>query len=610
MQQLAQSFTVPFTSLSIPDVGQIDQWLHFAFDIKVPATADQSPAIDLSEQSPRSATAAQAMRALYLARYLLEAARLPVFDEPRLLGVHPDATKPDAWIITAALARIDHVSVSCYRIALNESIHIIHWMARKAPDNASRKKLFDGIETRVIRPIGRLLSGGKSTLPVLRTAHSLLIPFAHLGAGVYQLGWGSQARRIDRSTTGADSAIGSKLSRNKACTASLLRMAGLPAPTHGLAQTTEKALGVARVIGWPVVIKPVDGERGEGVTVGVSDEAHLQKAFDHAHRASATHTIVVEKEVSGVCHRLFIANKKLLYAVKRWPKSVHGDGRHTVRELIGIANHEEANKPPWLRSEAFPDDSLAEDAVRSAGFHMHEVPRQGERVPLRNIESTLWGGFDEDVTHAIHPDNLDIALRAAALFGLSVAGIDIITTDIGVPWHQSRAIINEVNFAPLLGGGDISRSHIPTFLKELIRGEGRIPIEVIVGDRMAMSLALDRQRAFARENVRCFVSSHETTFMPSGAEMHLPLSGLHGRTRALLLNNQVDALVLVVQTDEFLRTGLPVDRIDQLTSTIDGEATSSLSSDLPPINDIRDLLTLLRRHFRTNSADRSGVPTE
>ena len=215
------------------------------------------------------------------------------------------------------------------------------------------------------------------------------------------------------------------------------------------------------------MLKPVDRDRGEGVSVDVADAADLQRAFSVAQKTSRARQVIVERQVTGVCHRLFIAGGRLLYAVIRWPKSVHGDGRRSVAALIADANDAEAARPPWRRNEPFPADAEAVVAMAAAGYALDAIPAAGTRIPLRAIESTTSGGFDEEVTDRIHPDNLDIALRATALFGLEVAGIDIITPDIGTPWHANGAIINEVNYAPLLGGGEISPRHVPEFLQRL-----------------------------------------------------------------------------------------------------------------------------------------------
>lgn len=85
----------------------------------------------------------------------------------------------------------------------------------------------------------------------------------------------------------------------------------------------------------------------------------------------------------------------------------------------------------------------------------------------------------------VHPDNIDIAVRAARLFGLRNAGIDIISADIGRPWHENGAIINEVNYAPYFGGNPVAKAKLPDFFDGFTVGDGRIPIIAYVGGEAA-----------------------------------------------------------------------------------------------------------------------------
>ena len=569
------------------DLDSIDDWLKSALEIGIaPCHCLVTQPVDSGHEQMTGLM----WRILLLNSALLQAARIPAFDPGCVLRINRDGQSPSTWMATVAVAQIDHIPRQCYSIAGDGAAKLIQWMMGKPRTPENSAVLFDAVQKQVLQPLLRMAVAGKSTIPVLRAAYALDIPFCHLGAGVYQLGWGGKSRRMDRSTTEADSAIGSKLAQNKVWSANLLRMAGLPAPLHGVVATGEEAMRVARQLGWPVVVKPVDLDRGEGVTVGVTDGDQLLAAFETAKVLSKVGDAIIERQVDGVCHRLFIADDKLLYAVKRLPKSIHGDGRQTVAELIHAANQIEDRRPPWLRSEHCPDDALACAAMAAAGFALDAIPAAGERVPLRNIESTAWGGFDEDVTDRIHPDNLDIALRAATLFGLHVAGIDIITPDIGKPWHENGAIINEVNFAPLFGGGEISRSYIPEFLARFMCGEGRIPIEVIAGDDAALEVARARQEEFASRQTLCFVTSHEISLAPSGDEMSFPFNSLYQRCKALLMDRRVEALILAIQTDELLRTGLPVNRIDRITAV--GSSLKQPESQ----GKFESLLALLRLH--------------
>ena len=535
--------TVNF-SFEVPDSGDLsllDHWLSVALGIPETLFACSTPA----GESPDLAQAkAFLSRTLALARLFLELGRVPIFELPTVASVTLQEPGKAGFLAQVGFPLVDHLAHACYQLALKSSLELCRG-AMQAPRNPENGlMLYAGIEEKVIKPLHRMVPAGKSTIPVLRAAHSLGIPFIHLGLGVYQLGWGSKARRMDRSTSELDSAMGSKLSQNKVATASLLRMAGLPAPSHLVVNKAADAVAAAGKIGFPVVVKPSDRDRGEGVTVDVIDDASLHAAFEVAQRLARNKQVIVERQVPGVCHRLFIAHGRLLYAVKRLPMSVRGDGKHTVAQLVIAEVQRQRTQPPWCRTEIRPVDAMAVAAMKRAGFLPESVPDENVMVPLRRIESTEWGGIDEEVSDRIHPDNLAIAIRATELFGLHVAGIDIITPDIAVPWHANGAIINEVNFAPLFGGGEISRRHIPIFLKELVDGQGRIPIEVFEGQDAA-GKASKRHAEMTRRGLRCFLTTHSQTLDARFQELKMASQGISNRVRALLCRREVDAIVVL-----------------------------------------------------------------
>ena len=186
---------------------------------------------------------------------------------------------------------------------------------------------------------------------------------------------------------------------------------------------------------------------------------------------------------------------------------------------------------------------MALKAIEARGFSAESIPDSGVNIPLRRIESTEWGGVDEEVTAAVHPENSKIAVQAATLFGLHVAGIDIISPDITQPWFTNGAIINEVNFAPLLGGADISRSHIPAFFAEFMDGTGKIPIEFFETD----TSALDFQQQQTAQGKRCYIVSADRCLDESGNEIFMPFKDARRRVKALTLRNEVDAIAVCSQ---------------------------------------------------------------
>jgi len=498
---------------------------------------------------------------LRLAARLLQDAGVPAFDALALLSCRPLAQGADAWELVVACPRLDSLPPAALRATLQNLWRIVASLCVHPPTPASKLVFFARLQSEVLQPLRRIAPPGKSTIHVLRAAHAAGIPFVHLGLGVFQLGWGARARKIDRSTNLQDSAMGSKLAQSKVASAQLLRAAGLPAPVHVLVASLETARQAGQRLGWPVVVKPADRDRGEGVSVDVLEDS-LEAAFQYAQSSTASRQVIVERQVPGVCHRLFLSGQKLLYAVKRLPMGVYGDGVRTVDELVTAALAEQEMRPDWQRSELRPIDPRARDAMQMAGCSELSVPAAGQFVPLRRIESTADGGVDEEVTDSVHPENLRAAVHAARLFGLDVAGVDIISPDIREPWYRNGAILNEVNYAPLLGGGAISRRHVAAHLERLLDGDGRIPIEVYVGDAQALEAAQERRAAWASEGLRACLTTHAQTLASDGIPWALAVVGLEARVRALVLSAEVEALLIVVQTDELVDTGLPVEGVD------------------------------------------------
>jgi acyl-coenzyme A synthetase/AMP-(fatty) acid ligase/D-alanine-D-alanine ligase-like ATP-grasp enzyme len=569
--QMQRPFTIAFDVPERVHLKRLDAWLVEALQIDLAAK-------ELAHLSkPVEAASSRAWpwlsRCLLLARALLQAARIPVFDTPQIKSTQPMGDASKSWQGQVTLARIDHLPRAAYEMAINAAFRLGAWANEHELNDENRKAFYALIEDPIALTLSQMMLTGKSTMPVLQAAHAKGVPFRHLGLGVFQLGWGARARRIDRSTTVLDSAMGAKLSQDKVATGGLLRSAGLPAAVHAVVASYEDARVAARRIGWPVVVKPIDRDRGEGVAVDVADDQLLQAAFDEAVRHSRIKQAIIERQVEGVCHRLFVRDGQLLYAVKRMPMSVTGNGQQTVAELVAQEFDAQQRLPPWTRSAIRPLDAMALAAMAAEGFTASSIPADGTRVPLRRIESTEWGGVDEEVTQCIHPENLRVALAAAALFGLNVAGIDIISPDISRPWHENGAIINEVNFAPLLGGAEISRRHIPAFLDGLMQGDGRIPVEVFVGGGGAWRAATLRWQSLRSGGIGAVLTNGKETFSATGASWPMPFESVYQVTRALSLSPQVDALVVLISADDFLRLGLPLEGVDAVTK-VDDTATA------------------------------------
>lgn len=476
---------------------------------------------------------------LEVLRYFYELASIPVFDTPKIINLVQDNRIKNKYTLTTNILLVDHLPEAVHRIIIPKSRNLCQWMAKNNPTTANINNVFGMVNEGLLPRLKQLVHMGKSTIPTLEQAHKHGIPFEHLGLGVYRLGWGSKAKMLDRSACELDSVMGSKLVQNKALTSSILRSAGLPTPTHYVVNTEKDALTASANIKFPLVVKPIDLDRGEGVTIDIENEIELKIAFENAKRLSRSKKVIVERQVLGVCHRFFIANNELIYAVKRNPISVIGDGKSTVTDLVNKEVDEQSKTPPWKRSAIKPIDDLAKKTLAKMGFSEDSIPKTGVMIPLRPIQSSEWGGVPEDVTMHIHSENLKIALQAANLFKLHVAGVDIISPDISKPWHENGAIINEVNFAPLLGGGDISRSYIPKFFSKFFQDNGKIPIESFKTE----GAALARQQDYIEKGVRCYFTTPTKTLDFSRNNLLLPFIDIRQRLRALIYRSDVDVIV-------------------------------------------------------------------
>ena len=172
------------------------------------------------------------------------------------------------------------------------------------------------------------------------------------------------------------------------------------------------------------------------------------------------------------------------------------------------------------------------------------------------------GGVSEDYTDRVHPDNAALACQAARLFRLDVAGIDLISVDITRSWRETGAIVNEVNFAPLLGEIDQARAASQALICHLVKEDGRIPVEAFVGGEEAFTAA---RRRLGEAPPGYVLSSDTLTLGAPDRERPLAATGLFARCLALLTDRSVTGLVAVVQTDEWLETGMPTDRFTALS---------------------------------------------
>lgn len=475
---------------------------------------------------------------LKLCQLFFELGKLPIYTLPQITSISRQNHRPTELNIAIQFNVVFFTPIQAYQTVIDNTLTLCSWLSSNKATQENRVSVYERIQRDILTPLQTLIPGGKTTTAILKVAYHLGIPYMHLGLGVYQLGFGCNAKQLDRGINGACSSLGARLSQNKAVTANLLRLAGLPSPVHHSVRHLKEAELAATKLGYPVVVKPLDQDRGEGVSTQIQNNHQLTKAFHFAMAASTTKQVLVERQVSGVCHRLFMLNGRLLYAVKRYPISLIGDGIHNIQQLFNNALDENDGKAPWFKSELGQIDNHTLQALAEVGMTLQSIPLKGQLAPLKPFETTAWGGIDEDISHTVHPANIQAAKQAAQLFDLAIVGIDMISQDISKPWYENQAVINEVNFSPSLGSAAISKSYLPQFFNQFITANGNIPITQHADEASALA----EQASYLKHGVQCYATSAVRTFDANLDVLVMPFTTLKARLRALVCNADVQAI--------------------------------------------------------------------
>ena len=289
---------------------------------------------------------------------------------------------------------------------------------------------------------------GPSTASLVKAAEERGIPWIRLNrASLVQFGHGRYQQRIQATTTGRTSNIAVELACDKEETNNILRDLGLPVPRQHLVRSSTDAKRAAERIGYPVVVKPLAGNHGRGVSINLKAPEEVEVAFEKAREHGRS--IIVESYLEGYDHRLLVVNGKLVAAAKRMPGHVVGDGEHTIKELVDIVNDDPrrgvGHEKVLTRLEF---DHQADRLLQKLGYDRGTVPAKGEIVYLRSTANLSTGGTAIDVTDVIHPDNREMAERTIKAIGLDIGGVDFLTNDITESYRDTGGGICEVNAGP------------------------------------------------------------------------------------------------------------------------------------------------------------------
>ncbi|WP_306754709.1 CapA family protein [Paracoccus actinidiae] len=404
------------------------------------------------------------------------------------------------------------------------------------------------------------------------------IPWTALpGQAFLRLGRGRQAELLRGLDTSLTPCIAAGFAKRKEIASSLLRAAGLPIAEQRYARNLARAIAGAHEIGFPVVVKPRDGNGGQGVSVDLKTDEQVTRAFELAVKISPA--VVIESMIKGPTFRLTVIGGRLFGVVERHPPRVQGDGTSTVADLIVEENKNPERQALYIASmKPIVLDEEMLDLLAEQGLSPEDVPQAGRWVLLRRVPNPPFGD-KSDVTDILHPTIRAMAERVAAVMGIHVLAIDFVTTDISRPYQETGGAICEVNTFPDLGVHLKVRAGTPRdaadAVLDLIYPPGKgwgFPVIAVLRDEADGDIEGALRTEWEGRGYKVAIASALAT--AGDRTGTVPQTAFEERLRALDLDPEADLGIVVLAPRQLVDWGLGYESVD-LAVVPAGEAASN-----------------------------------
>jgi cyanophycin synthetase len=408
---------------------------------------------------------------------------------------------------------------------------------------------------------------GPSTRAIVDAAERRGIPWDRLDeSSLIRLGWGRNARLIRASVTGETSAVAVDAACDKPLASRLLAAAHLPVPCGEVVSTADDAVAAAQRIGGAVVVKPLYGNHGRGVSVGLVSAEAITAAFEIAREYGRR--ALVEEQFEGRDYRVLVVGGRLVAAAERRPPRLVGDGIHTIAELIDQANSDplrgEGHERPLTRIR--PDEVVIA-YLASEGRSLESVPKAGETVLMGRTANLSRGATAHDVTDDVHPAVRSVCERAARAVGLDVCGVDLVAPGVDGPLPPGSGIV-EVNAAPglrmhLFPAEGTPRDVGAPIVENLFPGgaPARIPIIAITGTNGKTTTTRLIAHALTAEGFTVGMTTTDGIWIGRDRIATGDMTG-PASARVVLADSSVDVAVLETARGGLVRRGLAFDWAD------------------------------------------------
>lgn len=289
---------------------------------------------------------------------------------------------------------------------------------------------------------------GPTTQSIINAARKRKIPYRRLdNNSLIMLGQGVNQKIIDASMACTTSSIGVDLASDKELTKKILAENFLPIPEGELVNNEQELNDAIEYLGFPLVIKPLNGNQGRGISTNIQTKENAVLAYQKAKVVSER--VIVERFIKGMDFRFLVINFKVEAVSRRTPAMIVGDGTSSVQQLIDKVNSDpnrgEGHEKILTKINV---DAQTLSILAAKNLSVDSVLPSAEILFLKDTANLSTGGTARDATDVVHPYNLFLAERVARLMNLDICGIDLIAEDITKPINNNNGAILEVNASP------------------------------------------------------------------------------------------------------------------------------------------------------------------
>lgn len=407
---------------------------------------------------------------------------------------------------------------------------------------------------------------GPSTKAIKEAADRYGLPVFQIDdSGFYQIGYGKQGRIIEATIGAKTSCVSADIASDKVLTKELLKIQKIPVADGSRVSNIITLLKEGERIGYPLVMKPRYGSKGEDVYVNITNEKELVKTFN---KVKDKHKeLIIEKYIEGLDFRVCVVGYNVVAVALRTPPSIIGDGKKDIKTLIALFNQNPIrgydHEKPLTKVKI---DKELLNSLEKQNISLSTILNKGQEIVLRENANISTGGVATDYTNRICEENKRLCIRAAKAIGLDICGIDIKALDISRSLYGQGVII-EVNAAPGIRMHEYPFEGSPKDVGEAILNlqyngvPNNIPIVSITGTNGKTTTTRLISHIYRSIGYTVGMTSTDGIFIDGRCIDKGDDTGFNS-AKTILLNRDVEVAVLETARGGLIKNGLAYDSAD------------------------------------------------